>query len=117
MSLAQGRFTKESKAGAVGRLELGASVVEVARASEANPNVLYRWRSEQRPSSFVGLAGGVGGEIIRLSRVCRIKQGPSKWGLSGHKTPSPFRARGVLKKEVCVRWPRRLPSVGNPTGL
>ena len=30
------------------RLELGASVAEVARAFEVNPNVLRRWRKEFR---------------------------------------------------------------------
>jgi transposase-like protein len=41
-------FTKEFKEEAVRRLELGASVAEVARACEVNPNVLHRWRREMR---------------------------------------------------------------------
>lgn len=48
MSLSRRQFTKEFKEAAVRRLELGASVAEVARACEVNPNVLHRWRREWR---------------------------------------------------------------------
>ena len=36
------------KMAAVQRLETGASIAEVARAFEVNPNVLHRWRREFR---------------------------------------------------------------------
>lgn len=42
------RFTREFKEAAVRRMELGVATAEVARASEVNPNVLYRWRRELR---------------------------------------------------------------------
>ncbi len=42
------KFTKEFKEAAVRRLELGASLAEVARACEVSPNVLHRWRRELR---------------------------------------------------------------------
>lgn len=48
MSLSRRKFTKEFKLAAVRRLESGASVAEVARACEVNPNVLHRWRREFR---------------------------------------------------------------------
>jgi transposase len=48
MSLSRRKFTKEFKLAAVRRLETGASVAEVARACEVNPNVLHRWRREFR---------------------------------------------------------------------
>lgn len=48
MSLSRRTFTKEFKEGAARRPELGASVAEVARACEVNPNVLHRWRRELR---------------------------------------------------------------------
>jgi transposase len=48
MSLSRGTFTTEFMEGAVRGLELGASVAEVARTCEVNPNVLYRWRRELR---------------------------------------------------------------------
>jgi transposase len=48
MSLSRRSFSKEFKESTVRRLELGASVAEVARACEVNPNVLYRWRRELR---------------------------------------------------------------------
>ena len=48
--MGQGRrnFTKEFKEAAIRRLELGASIAEVARACEVNANVLHRWRRELR---------------------------------------------------------------------
>src|SRR2546430_16842729 len=48
MSVSRRQFTKEFKEAAVRRLELGASVAEVSRACEVNPNVLHRWRRELR---------------------------------------------------------------------
>ena len=48
MSLSRRSFTKEFKEAAVRRLELGASIAEVARACEVNPNVLHRWKRELR---------------------------------------------------------------------
>ena len=46
MSMSRRQFTKEFKQAAVRRLELGASLAEVARACEVNPNVLHRWKRE-----------------------------------------------------------------------
>ena len=46
MGLSRRKFTKEFKEEAVRRLELGASLAEVARACEVNPNVLHRWKRE-----------------------------------------------------------------------
>jgi transposase-like protein len=57
MSLSRRIFSKEFKEAAVRRLELGASIGEVARACEVNPNVLHRWRRELRDygsRAFVG---------------------------------------------------------------
>ena len=48
MSFSRRKFTKEFKLAAVRRLETGASMAEVARACEVNPNVLHRWRREFR---------------------------------------------------------------------
>ena len=48
MNLSRRNFTKEFKEATVRRLELGASVAEVARACEVNANVLHRWRREVR---------------------------------------------------------------------
>ncbi len=57
MNLSRRRFTKEFKEAAVRRLELGASVAEVARACEVNPNVLHRWRRELRDYGAKAFAG------------------------------------------------------------
>ncbi len=58
MGLSRRQFTQEFKLAALRRLETGASVAEVARAFEVNPNVLHRWRREFRDgpgSVFPGL--------------------------------------------------------------
>jgi len=58
MSFSRRKFTKEFKLAAVRRLETGASMAEVARACELNPNVLHRWRREFRDGvdrAFPGL--------------------------------------------------------------
>ena len=48
MGLSRRMFTKEFKLAAVQRLERGSSIGEVARAMEVSPNVLHRWRRENR---------------------------------------------------------------------
>jgi transposase len=58
MGLSRRTFTREMKLAAVQRLETGASIAEVARAFEVNPNVLHRWRREFREgpgNAFPGL--------------------------------------------------------------
>jgi transposase-like protein len=57
MSLSRRSFTKEFKEAAVRRLELGASIGEVARACEVNPNVLHRWKRELREHGAKAFAG------------------------------------------------------------
>ena len=57
MSLSRRKFTREFKEAALRRLELGASVAEVARACEVSANVLYRWRRELRESGTQAFAG------------------------------------------------------------
>jgi transposase len=46
MGLSRRTFTREVKLAAVRRLEVGASIAEVAGTLEGNPNVLQRWRRE-----------------------------------------------------------------------
>ena len=58
MGLSRRQFTKEFKLAAIQRLDSGASVAEVARAFEVNPNLLHRWRKEFRQgpgNAFPGL--------------------------------------------------------------
>src|SRR5436309_12151377 len=58
MGLSRRTFTREMKLAAVQRLETGASIAEVARAFEVDPNVLHRWRREFREApgnAFPGL--------------------------------------------------------------
>src|SRR6516164_5379862 len=57
MSLSRRTFTKEFKEAAVRRLEMGASLAEVARACEVNPNVLHGWRRELRDYGAKGFSG------------------------------------------------------------
>ena len=51
MGLSRRQFTKEFKMAAMQRLEMGASIAEVARAFEVNPSLLHRWRQELRQGS------------------------------------------------------------------
>jgi len=58
MGLSRRQFTREFKLAALQRLDSGASVAEVSRAFEVNPNVLHRWRREFRQgpgNAFPGL--------------------------------------------------------------
>ncbi len=58
MGLSRRQFTKEFKLAASERLEQGATIAEVSRAFEVNPNVLHRWRREFRQgpgNAFPGL--------------------------------------------------------------
>ena len=48
MGLSRRQFTKEFKLAAIQRLEMGASIAQVSRAFEVNPNTLHRWRREFR---------------------------------------------------------------------
>jgi transposase len=57
MSLSRRKFTREFKEAALRRLELGASVSEVARACEVNPNLLHRWRLELRKHGARAFSG------------------------------------------------------------
>ena len=57
MGMSRRKFTREFKEAAVRRLELGASIAEVARACEVNPNVLHRWRRELRRFGGKAFAG------------------------------------------------------------
>jgi transposase-like protein len=51
------KYTREFKEAAVRRLELGASVAEVAGACAVNPNVLHRWRRAVRQLGAKAFAG------------------------------------------------------------
>ncbi|SRR5713101_6556954 len=58
MGLSRRQFTKEFKLAAIQRIEKGASLGEVARALEVNPNVLHRWRREFRQGPGNVFPGG-----------------------------------------------------------
>src|ERR1700687_3078710 len=57
MSMSRRQFTKEFKEAAVRRRELGASLAEVARACEVNPNVLHRWKRELHEHGVKAFSG------------------------------------------------------------
>ena len=73
MSLSRRTFTKEFKEGGVRGLELGASVAEVARACEVNPNVLHRWRRELRKYAAKAFPGE-GHRRIEESRIADLER-------------------------------------------
>ena len=58
MGLSRRQFSREFKLAALQRLERGASVGEVARAFEINPNMLHRWRREFRQGPGNAFCGG-----------------------------------------------------------
>ncbi len=67
------KFTKEFKEAAVRRLELGASVAEVARACEVDPNVLHRWRRELHEHGAKAFSGN-GRSRAEESRVAELER-------------------------------------------
>src|SRR5512145_1499704 len=74
LNLSRRKFTKEFKLAAVRRLEMGASVAEVARACEIDPNLLHRWRREFRDgveTAFPGLGRKRASEENRLAELER----------------------------------------------
>ena len=73
MSLSRRSFTKEFKEAAVRRLELGASIAEVARACEVNPNVLHRWKRELRDHGVKAFAGN-GKSRAQESHVAELER-------------------------------------------
>ena len=73
MRLSRRTFTKEFKEAAVRRLELGASIAEVARACEVNPNVLHRWRRELRDHGAKAFAGN-GKSRLDENRVADLER-------------------------------------------
>jgi len=64
---------EEFKEAAVRRLELGASVAEVARACEVNPNVLHRWRRELREYAAKAFPGE-GRSRTEESRIAELER-------------------------------------------
>lgn len=72
MGSSRRKFTKEFKEAAIRRLELGASIAEVARACEVDPNV-HRWRrelSEHGPKAFPG----EGRSRVEESRMAELER-------------------------------------------
>lgn len=73
MGLSRRTFTREMKLAAVERLEAGASMAEVARAFEVNPNILHRWRREFRQGPGNAFPGG-GKRRWDQSRVAQLER-------------------------------------------
>ncbi|HKC70489.1 MAG TPA: transposase [Terriglobales bacterium] len=66
-------FTKEFKEAAIRRLEMGASLAEVARACEVNPNVLHRWRRELHEHGNRAFSGNGNGRAEE-NRVAELER-------------------------------------------
>src|SRR6266478_3949242 len=73
MGLSRRKFTKEFKEEAVRRLGLGASLAEVARACEVNPNVLHRWKRELRDHGAKAFQGNGKGRAEQ-NRVAELER-------------------------------------------
>src|SRR5438552_9141641 len=74
MRMSRRQFTKEFKEAAVRRLELGASLAEVARACEVNPNVLHRWKRELHEHGVKAFAGNGNKVRAEESRVAELER-------------------------------------------
>ena len=73
MGLSRRQFTQAFKLAALQRLEMGASVAEVARAFEVNPNVLHRWRREFRQGRG-NVFPGLGKRRWEESRLAQLER-------------------------------------------
>ena len=73
MGLSRRQFTREFKLAAVRRLEMGASIAEVARAFEVHPTVLQRWRREFRDGPG-NVFPGPGKRRWEESRVAQLER-------------------------------------------
>jgi transposase len=73
MSLSRRQFTKEFKEAAVRRLNLGASIAEVARACEVNPNVLHRWKRELHGHGAKAFSGN-GKTRVEENRIAELER-------------------------------------------
>jgi len=73
MGLSRRKFTREIKLAAVERLEMGASIAEVARAFEVSANLLHRWRKEFRDGPGNAFPG-VGKRRWDESRVAQLER-------------------------------------------
>jgi transposase len=73
MRLSRRTYTKEFKETAVRRVELGASIGEVARACEVNPNVLHRWKRELRDHGTQAFQGN-GKSRAEQNRVAELER-------------------------------------------
>jgi transposase len=73
MRLSRRTYTKEFKEAAVRRVELGASIGEVARACEVNPNVVHRWRRELRDHGVKAFQGN-GKSRAEQSRMAELER-------------------------------------------
>ena len=72
-TLSRRKFTNEFKLTAVGRLQSGQSVAEVARALEVNPGDLHRWRRELSEHGD-GAFRGWGQKRAEESRVAELER-------------------------------------------
>jgi len=73
MSLSRRKFTKDFKEEAIRRLDLGATLAEVARACEVNPNVLHRWRRELREYGSKAFTGS-GQRRLEEGRIAELER-------------------------------------------
>ncbi|MCU1326088.1 MAG: transposase family protein [Bryobacterales bacterium] len=71
MGAGRRKFTREFKESAVRRL--GASLAEVARACEVNPNVLHRWRRELQEFGTKAFTGN-GQRRTDESRIAELER-------------------------------------------
>src|ERR1700686_3982583 len=110
MALSRRKFTKEVKVAAVQRLDAGASVAEVARAFEVNPNLLHRWRKEFRHGPGNAFSGG-GKRRWDETKVAQLER------KAGHQTVEIDFFRGCVRGTGEERMPGALTGTRRPAAI
>ena len=124
MGLSRRKFTKEFKEAPVRRLELGASLAEVAGACEVDPNVLHRWRRELHEHGAKafpgeGLSRVEEGRLAELERkvgrqamLAACRRAAETAGVSYSQLVYPY-----LEKEMSLATPMPLERLCHLSGL
>jgi transposase len=73
MALSRRKFTREFKEAAIRRLDLGASVAQVARACEVDASLLHRWRKEIREYGVKAFPG-MGVKRAEEERIAQLER-------------------------------------------
>src|SRR5438270_770707 len=112
MGLSRRQFTREFKLAAIKRLESGASVAEVARAFEVNPNTLHRWRRDFRQGPGNAFPGP-GKRRWEEGRVAQLERKRRGWAVNHKRVYRLMREDNLL----CLRQRKFVVTTDSDHGL